>query len=132
MIKEAAAHEAEDKKRKEAIEAKNNADSLVYQAEKTLKEAGDKADQAKVSEVKDKIAALKEAMKGDDIEQIKSASEALTKPLYELSGDMYKQAEAQQQAAQQSTGQEQAGGNADQADDNVVDADYKVVDDDQK
>lgn len=132
MIKEAAAHEAEDKKRKEAIEAKNNADSLVYQAEKTLKEAGDKADQAKVSEVKDKIAALKEAMKGDDIEQIKSASEALTKPLYELSGDMYKQAEAQQQEAQQSTGQEQAGGNADQADDNVVDADYKVVDDDQK
>lgn len=132
MIKEAAAHEAEDKKRKEAIEAKNNADSLVYQAEKTLKEAGDKADQAKVSEVKDKIAALKEAMKGDDIEQIKSASEALTKPLYELSGDMYKQAEAQQQAAQQSAGQEQAGGNADQADDNVVDADYKVVDDDQK
>ena len=132
MIKEAAAHEAEDKKRKEAIEAKNNADSLVYQAEKTLKEAGDKADQEKVSEVKDKIAALKEAMKGDDIEQIKSASEALTKPLYELSGDMYKQAEAQQQAAQQSTGQEQAGGNADQADDNVVDADYKVVDDDQK
>lgn len=132
MIKEAAAHEAEDKKRKEAIEAKNNADSLVYQAEKTLKEAGDKADQAKVSEVKDKIAALKEVMKGDDIEQIKSASEALTKPLYELSGDMYKQAEAQQQAAQQSAGQEQAGGNADQADDNVVDADYKVVDDDQK
>lgn len=132
MIKEAAAHEAEDKKRKEAIEAKNNADSLVYQAEKTLKEAGDKADQAKVSEVKDKIAALKEAMKSDDIEQIKSASEALTKPLYELSGDMYKQAEAQQQAAQQSAGQEQAGGNADQADDNVVDADYKVVDDDQK
>ena len=132
MVKEAAAHEAEDKKRKEAIEAKNNADSLVYQAEKTLKEAGDKADQAKVSEVKDKIAALKEAMKGDDIEQIKSASEALTKPLYELSGDMYKQAEAQQQAAQQSAGQEQAGGNADQADDNVVDADYKVVDDDQK
>lgn len=132
MIKEAAAHEAEDKKRKEAIEAKNNADSLVYQAEKTLKEAGDKADQAKVSEVKDKIAALKEAMKGDDIEQIKSASEALTKPLYELSGDMYKQAEAQQQAAQQSAGQEQTGGNADQADDNVVDADYKVVDDDQK
>lgn len=132
MIKEAAAHEAEDKKRKEAIETKNNADSLVYQAEKTLKEAGDKADQAKVSEVKDKIAALKESMKGDDIEQIKSASEALTKPLYELSGDMYKQAEAQQQAAQQSAGQEQAGGNADQADDNVVDADYKVVDDDQK
>ena len=60
MVKEAAAHEAEDKKRKEAIEAKNNADSLIYQAEKTIKDMGDKADASKVSEIKDKIAALKD------------------------------------------------------------------------
>ena len=131
MVKEAAAHEAEDKKRKEGIEAKNNADSLVYQAEKTLKEVGDKADQAKVSEVKDKIAALKEALKSEDTEQIKAASEALTKPLYDLTGDMYKQAEAQQQA-QQSSGQEQAQESTSAGDDNVVDADYQVVDDDKK
>ena len=131
MVKEAAAHEAEDKKRKEGIEAKNNADSLVYQAEKTLKEVGDKADQAKVSEVKDKIAALKEALKSEDTEQIKAASEALTKPLYDLTGDMYKQAEAQQQA-QQSSGQEQAQKSTSAGDDNVVDADYQVVDDDKK
>ena len=131
MVKEAAAHEAEDKKRKEGIEAKNNADSLVYQAEKTLKEVGDKADQAKVSEVKDKIAALKEALKSEDTEQIKAASEALTEPLYDLTGDMYKQAEAQQQA-QQSSGQEQAQESTSAGDDNVVDADYQVVDDDKK
>ena len=131
MVKEAAAHEAEDKKRKEGIEAKNNADSLVYQAEKTLKEVGDNADQAKVSEVKDKIAALKEALKSEDTEQIKAASEALTKPLYDLTGDMYKQAEAQQQA-QQSSGQEQAQESTSAGDDNVVDADYQVVDDDKK
>ncbi|MBF1347105.1 MAG: molecular chaperone DnaK, partial [Megasphaera micronuciformis] len=131
MVKEAAAHEAEDKKRKEGIEAKNNADSLVYQAEKTLKEVGDKADQTKVSEVKDKIAALKEALKSEDTEQIKAASEALTKPLYDLTGDMYKQAEAQQQA-QQSSGQEQAQESTSAGDDNVVDADYQVVDDDKK
>ena len=131
MVKEAAAHEAEDKKRKEGIEAKNNADSFVYQAEKTLKEVGDKADQTKVSEVKDKIAALKEALKSEDTEQIKAASEALTKPLYDLTGDMYKQAEAQQQA-QQSSGQEQAQESTSAGDDNVVDADYQVVDDDKK
>ena len=131
MVKEAAAHEAEDKKRKEGIEAKNNADSLVYQAEKTLKEVGDKADQTKVSEVKDKIAALKEALKSEDTEQIKAASEALTKPLYDLTGDMYKQAEAQQQA-QQSSGQEPAQESTSAGDDNVVDADYQVVDDDKK
>ena len=131
MVKEAAAHEAEDKKRKEGIEAKNNADSLVYPAEKTLKEVGDKADQTKVSEVKDKIAALKEALKSEDTEQIKAASEALTKPLYDLTGDMYKQAEAQQQA-QQSSGQEPAQESTSAGDDNVVDADYQVVDDDKK
>lgn len=130
MVKEAAAHEAEDKKRKEKIEVKNNADTLVYQAEKTLQEVGDKGDQTKVTDVKDKIAALKEAIASDDTERIKSATEALTKPLYELTGDMYKQAEAQQAAQQQA---EQPQGNAAQGqDDNVVDADYKVVDDDQK
>ena len=99
MVKEAAAHEAEDKKRKEAIEAKNNADSLIYQAEKTIKDMGDKADASKVSEIKDKIAALKEAMKTDDTDKIKAASEALTKPLYDLTSEMYKNADAAQQAA---------------------------------
>ncbi|MFV0617594.1 MAG: molecular chaperone DnaK [Megasphaera sp.] len=136
MVKEAAAHEAEDKKRKEAIEAKNNADSLIYQAEKTIKDMGDKADASKVSEIKDKIAALKEAMKTDDTDKIKAASEALTKPLYDLTSEMYKNADAAQQAQQQAAGaqagaQQQAQNNG-QKDEKVVDADYTVVDDDKK
>lgn len=125
MVKEAAAHEAEDKKRKECIEAKNNADSLIYQAEKTIKDMGDKADASKVSEIKDKIAALKEAMKTDDTDKIKAASEALTKPLYDLTSEMYKNADAAQAGAQQA----QSDG---QKDEKVVDADYTVVDDDKK
>ena len=72
MVKEAQAHEAEDKKRKEGIEAKNNADSLIYQAEKTIKDLGDKADASKVSEIKSKIADLKEAIKTDDVDKIKA------------------------------------------------------------
>lgn len=130
MVKEAAAHEAEDKKRKEAIEAKNNADSLIYQAEKTIKDMGDKADASKVSEIKDKIAALKEAMKTDDTDKIKAASEALTKPLYDLTSEMYKNADAAQQAQQQA-GAQQAQSDG-QKDEKVVDADYTVVDDDKK
>lgn len=135
MVKEAAAHEAEDKKRKEAIEAKNNADSLIYQAEKTIKDMGNKADAGKVSEIKSKIADLKEAVKTDDVEKIKAASEALTKPLYDLTSEMYKQADAQQGAQQgaQAGAQQDAGQQANQGgDEKVVDADYKVVDDDQK
>ena len=134
MVKEAAAHEAEDKKRKEAIEAKNNADSLIYQAEKTIKDMGDKADASKVSEIKDKIAALKEAMKTDDTDKIKAASEALTKPLYDLTSEMYKNADAAQQAQQQAgaqAGAQQAQSDG-QKDEKVVDADYTVVDDDKK
>ena len=135
MVKEAAAHEAEDKKRKEGIEAKNNADSLIYQAEKTIKDMGDKADASKVSEIKDKIAALKEAMKTDDTDKIKAASEALTKPLYDLTSEMYKNADAAQQAQQQAAGAQAGAQQAQsdgQKDEKVVDADYTVVDDDKK
>lgn len=135
MVKEAAAHEAEDKKRKEAIEAKNNADSLIYQAEKTIKDMGDKADASKVSEIKDKIAALKEAMKTADTDKIKAASEALTKPLYDLTSEMYKNADAAQQAQQQAAGAQAGAQQAQsdgQKDEKVVDADYTVVDDDKK
>ncbi len=133
MVKEAAAHEAEDKKRKEGIEAKNNADSLIYQAEKTIKDMGDKADAAKVSEIKDKIADLKEAVKSDDVDKIKAASEALTKPLYDLTSEMYKNADAASQQAQPEGGSAQSdAGDSQKQDDNVVDADYTVVDDDKK
>lgn len=132
MQDDAKAHEAEDKKRKEAITAKNNAEALIYQAEKTVKELGDKADQGKVKEVNDAIAKLKETLKGDDTEKIKADAEALTKPLHELTEKLYQQAQQAQQQAQNAGAQQgtQAGAKKDK--DNVVDADYKVVDDDKK
>ena len=133
MQDDAKAHEEEDKKRKEGIEAKNNAEALIYQAEKTVKELGDKADAAKVKEVNDAIANLKESLKGDDTEKIKAAAEALTKPLHELTEKLYQQAQQAQQAqAQQQGAQQSPQAGAKKADDNVVDADYKVVDDDKK
>lgn len=131
MQDDAKAHEEEDKKRKEGIEAKNNAEALIYQAEKTVKELGDKADAAKVKEVNDAIATLKESLKGDDTAKIKAAAEALTKPLHELTEKLYQQAQ-QAQAQQQAGPQQGPQAGAKKADDNVVDADYKVVDDDKK
>ena len=133
MQDDAKAHEAEDKKRKEAITAKNNAEALIYQAEKTVKELGDKADQGKVKEVNDAIAKLKETLKGDDTEKIKADADALTKPLHELTEKLYQQAQQAQQAQAQQQAQgasQQAGAKKDK--DNVVDADYKVVHDDDK
>ena len=128
MQDDAKAHEAEDQKRKEAITAKNNAEALIYQAEKTVKDLGDKADPAKVKEINDAVAKLKETLKGNDTEKIKADADALTKPLHELTENLYKQ--AQQQAAGQQGAQQQSAGKQDK--DNVVDADYKVVDDDDK
>ena len=86
MVNEAKAHEAEDKKQKEAIDAKNNADNLVYQAEKTIKELGDKADAGKVSEVKAACEKVKEAIKSNDTEAIKKATEAQRRCLSACTG----------------------------------------------
>lgn len=128
MQQDAKAHEEEDKKRKDLIEERNKGEALIYQAQKTIKDLGDKADAAKVKEINDAIAVLQETLKGEDVEKMKSDSEALTKPLYDLTSKMYQQ-------AQQAAGAENAGTNKeaqDKAKDNVVDADYKVVDDDKK
>lgn len=136
MVKEAEAHASEDKQRKDEIETRNNADSMVYQAEKAIKDLGDKADKNAVEKIQTAVNKVKDALKGTDIEAIKKATEELQKPLYEMSAAAYQQAQqaqggqaagsaqdAQQQAPQQNTGKN---------DDNVVDADYKVVDDDKK
>ena len=133
MVKEAEAHAAEDKKQKEAIEIKNNADNLVYQAEKAIKDMGDKADAAQVDKVKAAIDKVKEALKGGDNETIKKATEELQKPLYEMSAAAYQQAQAAAGAAggaadagaQQQAAQEEPK----KADDNVVDAEYTEVKD---
>ena len=134
MVNEAKAHEAEDKKQKEAIDAKNNADNLVYQAEKTIKELVDKADAGKVSEVKAACEKVKEAIKSNDTEAIKKATEELQKPLYELSAAAYQQAQASgaQQGAQAGAENAQGAQQQKKDDDDVVDADYTEVKDDKK
>ncbi|GAB6158115.1 molecular chaperone DnaK [Desulfotomaculum varum] len=126
MVQEAEKYAEEDRKRKEAVEVKNQADSMIYQAEKTIKDLGDKADKAKVEAVQKAIEQLRQAMNGNDIDLIKNKLEELTKPLYELTSAMY-----QQQAEQGAPGGGCAGGScgSDPAKDNVVDADYEVKDD---
>lgn len=130
MVKEAEAHAAEDKKRKEEVEARNNADSLVYQAEKTIKDLGDKADKALVEKVQQAADTLKESLKGSDIEKIKADTEELTKPLYELTSAAYSQGQGAPGAEGHDFAQgAQQGGPKDEK---VVDAEYKVVDEDKK
>ncbi|WP_127060836.1 molecular chaperone DnaK [Veillonella sp. 3627] len=123
MVKEAETHAAEDKAKKEEVEVKNNADNLVYQAEKAVKDFEGKTDAAQLEAVKKATETLKASIESGDIEKIKADSEALTAPLYELSSKMYEQAQAQG---------EQGGQEAPKQDDNVVDADYTVVDEDKK
>ncbi len=123
MVKEAETHAAEDKAKKEEVEVKNNADNLVYQAEKAVKDFEGKADAAQLEAVKKATETLKASIESGDIEKIKADSEALTAPLYELSSKMYEQAQAQG---------EQGGQEDPKQDDNVVDADYTVVDEDKK
>lgn len=131
MVKEAQASEAEDKKRKEAADAKNQADTLIYQSEKTCKDVAGKGYDDKIKKVEDAVKALKDTLQGGDTEAIKKGTEDLQKPLYELSAELYKQ--NQQNAAQgaaQNAGAQQNTTSEKKADDDVVDA--EVVDDDKK
>ena len=127
MVKEAEAHAAEDKARKEELDIKNNADSLVYQAEKALKDLDGQGDAALLKEVEEAKDKLKKSIEAGNIEDIKKDSEALEQPLHKLAEQMYAAAQQAQQAA---GGAEQ--GQQAKADDNVVDADYTVVDDEKK
>lgn len=119
MVKEAEKYAEEDKKRKELAEIKNQADSMIYQAEKTIKDNKDKLDPALVEKVEKAKEELREALKGDDKENIKAKLENLTQPLYELTSSIY------QQQAQQG----QAGTQENEKKENVVDAEYEVKDD---
>lgn len=131
-VKEAEKYAEEDKKRKETVEIRNNADSMVYQSEKTLKDLGDKLgadDKAKIEEAINKV---KEALKGTDNELIKKETEALSQAFYEVSAKIYQQNPG---AQSQDFGQGAAGNDQAQSEpgqDNVYDADYKVVDEDNK
>ena len=128
-VKEAEKYAAEDKKRREEIDVRNNADQMVYQSEKTITDLGDKLDATDKGELENKINALKEALKGSNVEDIKAKQEDLQKKFYEVSSKVYNAAGAQ--GAPQ--GEPQPGAQSGPAgDDGYVDADYKEVDDSQK
>lgn len=123
MVEDSEKYAEEDSKRRELIDARNNADNLIYSTEKTLKELGDKVEDAKREEINAKISSLRDTLGSENAETIKKASEDLTNALYEISAKLYQQ--AQEQAAKE--GDAGAG----QQGDNVYDADYTVVDEDE-
>ena len=132
-VREAEQFANEDKERKEEVETRNHADSMVYSTEKTLKELGDKLSADDKAKVEAEVKAVQEALKGTDTAAIKAASEKLTEVSYEVFGKIYQQAQ-QEAAANGGAGFDPnaANGGAQHGDDNVVDAEYEVVDDDKK
>ena len=131
-VDEAEQFAGEDKKRKEEVEVRNQADQLVYTTEKSMKEMADKLDANDKESIEKALADLKKTLEGSDIEMIKTATEHLTEVSYNAFGKVYQQQAAQQQAGQQAGGANygaQQGGANEPHDDNVVDADYEVVDD---
>ena len=126
MVKDAEAHAEEDKQKREEVETRNRADSLVYETEKNLQEFGDKVDDATKEKVSAAVERVKSALAANNNEELKAASEALTQVWYEASSQIY----------QQATGETPPGADA-EADagadaEDVVDAEYEVVDDDKK
>lgn len=133
-VKDAEAYAAEDKKRREEIDTRNGADQMVYQCEKTLKDLGDKVPADEKAKIEGKLDALRNALKGTDIADIKAKQEDLQKDFYEMSSRVYQQAQASQpQGAPDMGGTEsQANTNTNASGSDYVDADFKEVDDDKQ
>lgn len=125
-VREAEQYAAEDAKRKEEIDIRNQGDQMAYQAEKTLEEMGDKMEDADKNEVRAELDKLKEALKGTDTDTIKSATESLTQVFYKVSEKLYANAAPQGDPNAAAGGADTAGPGGEQ----VYDADYEVVDDD--
>ena len=131
MQKEAEAHAEDDRKAKETIEIRNNADNLAYQCEKQLKELGDKVDGASKKNVEDSIEKVREALKGDDADAIKAAYDDLQAKFQEVTTAAYKAAAASAGPAPEAASGASAAEPQPKKDD-VVDAEFEVVDDDKK
>ena len=129
MINEAKQYEEEDKKRRELVEAKNEADQMIYTADKTIRDLGDKVDQSEKDRVNEAKEQVKKAMETDNTEEIKKATENLSQVVQQISVKLYEQM-ANQQGDQGGGSAGGDGASASQAKDNVVDAEYEVVDDD--
>jgi len=129
MVRDAEAHQAEDRKRREEVETRNRADQLAYETEKNLKEMGDKIDPAVKSQVEAALGRVREALKGTDLGEIKSSMDALTQIWHEAAGKMYEKASAAQKGpkpGEQGPKPEEPKGKAEKG--KAVDADYEVVD----
>jgi molecular chaperone DnaK len=139
LRRDAEAHAEEDRKTREAAEARNNADNLAYQCEKQLRELGEKLSPDQKQRVEDAIKDVREKLNGNDIDAIKSATEELQTRFQAISAELYKQAASQQKSGPQTGGQPSGepsgaaeGHGAGKPGDQVVDADFEVVDDDKK
>jgi len=129
MVRDAEAHADEDKKKREAIEARNHADSMIYSTEKSLREFGDKIDAVEKGNIENKITELKRVMEGEDAEAIKKATDELAQSAHKLAEAMYSKA---QPGEGEAPGSEQAEGQSAHKDETVVDADFEEVKDDKK
>ncbi|HIT25805.1 MAG TPA: Hsp70 family protein, partial [Candidatus Enterenecus avicola] len=131
-VREAEQFAAEDAKRKEEVDTRNQADQMVYQTEKTLEEMGDKLDSGDKASIEGELNKVKEALKGTDTQAIKNATEGLTKAFYAVSEKLYSQQPGAQPGPDMGGASAGATGStgSDNGGDNVVDADYEVVDDD--
>ncbi len=127
LIKEAESHADEDKKKQELIEARNQADGLIYGTEKSIADLGDKLDAATKSDIEGKIEALKKVMDGSDLEAIKTASEELSRASHKLAEQLYQQSQQGQPGAGPEAGAEAGHAGSAKGDDDVVDADYTEV-----
>ena len=130
-VREAEQFAAEDAKRKEEVDTRNEADQMVYQTEKILDEMGDKIDAGDKGSIDSALGRVKDALKGSDTQAIKGATEELKKAFYAVSEKLYSQAGPQAGPGPDMGGTGFGGGQPGGGDDNVVDADYEVVDDDQ-
>jgi molecular chaperone DnaK len=134
-VKEAEQFSEEDKKLKEKIELRNQADTLIYSVEKTLKESGDKVSEDEKNEITENIKDLKAALEEDNAEKIKSDIEKLTTSSHKLAEEIYKKASAQTQQQEEHTESEEsseADRKDEKEDEKVVDADYEVENDEDK
>ena len=127
-VRDAEQYAAEDKKRREEVDIRNNADQMIYQSEKTVADLGDKLSEEEKTSIKTAADALKEALKGDNIDEIKSKQEELQKAIFAVSEKVYKAAQ-EQAAAEQAAQGNNAGGDAGAKDGNVYDAEYTEADD---
>jgi molecular chaperone DnaK len=130
LVKDAELHAEDDKKKRELVETKNNADSLIYSTEKSIKDLADKVDGETKTKIEDAVAALRKAMDSEDVQEIKRLSEELTNASHKLAEAMYQQASAGTDPENAGADAEQPGGAA--PDEDVVDADFEEVKDDEK